>query len=136
MIIEEWYRSTVGDDSENAVATKAQIHQRTLNGQRRKGSLSAETVVAVAKAYGRDVLDALVVCGLITEEDIRRHGIRESLASATDEEIANEVYRRLVDGSASGDLTDGHQAVTSTPIRTVPDWADDVAASDPSEDED
>lgn len=97
----DWYEKTVGDDSVNAVARKSGIPQTTLNGQLRKESLAPDTMVAVARAYGRDALDALVIHGLITEEDIRAHYVRTGLEKATDLEISREVSRRLV-GDTTG----------------------------------
>ena len=94
----EWYENTVGDTSENSVATKAGINQRTLNRQLKAGRLTAETVAAVAAAYDRDVLDALVIAGLITREQIKRHGVRAALEAATDQELSDEVWRRMSAG--------------------------------------
>ena len=98
----EWYEKTVGDTSENAVATRAGINQRTLNRQLKAGRLTPETVAAIAATYDRDMLDALVIAGLITHEHIKQHGVRGALAAATDREIADEVWRRLNDGQEHG----------------------------------
>ncbi len=95
--IMEWYGATVGDASVNAVAMKAGVVQTTLSRQLKSGALSPEVVAAVARAYGADVLDALVLAGVITREDIRAHGVRQALEAAMDVEIAREVSRRLGD---------------------------------------
>ena len=114
-----WYAETVGTDSTNRVADRAGLVQTTLGRQLKSGKLSAETVVAVADAYGRDVLDALVILGLITREQIRRHGIREALAAASDEEIAEEVWKRLTDGREHGpfdETPDGSRPSSLHPV--------------------
>lgn len=98
MTIMEWYAATVGDASVNAVATKAGLVQTTLSRQLKTGSLSAEVIASVAHAYGADVLDALVLGGIITAEDIRAHGVRRALEDALDIEIVREVSRRLAGG--------------------------------------
>ncbi len=98
MTLMEWYAATVGDASVNAVATRADIVQTTLARQIKAQSLSPEVIVAVARAYGRDVLDALVLAGLISREDIRAHGVHRALSDAFDAEIAAEVVRRLASG--------------------------------------
>lgn len=98
----KWLTDTIGDDSVNAAALKAQINQSTLSRQIKSGRLTPETVVALASAYERDVLDALVVAGLITHEHIKQHGVREALSAATDKEIADEVWKRLNDGQEHG----------------------------------
>ena len=89
-----WYTRTVKDASVNAVATRSGVVQSTLARQIKAGSLTAETVVAVARAYGADVLDALVACGLITKDEVRKHGIRATLRDAVDVELAAEIMRR------------------------------------------
>lgn len=94
-----WYRETVGDDSENFVARKAGLSQSTLNRQLSRVALAPDTMVAVARAYNRDALDALIIHGLITEEDIRAHYVRTGLLQATDLEISQEVSRRLIGNS-------------------------------------
>lgn len=94
-----WYQQTVGGDSENAVASKSGVKQQTLNRQLKAGKLSPETVVAVAHAYKACPIEALVSLGLLTDEDIRAHGVRVALSRITDKEIADEVWKRLVKGS-------------------------------------
>lgn len=107
MDLMEWYQEAVGDASENAVAARAGINQSTLNRQLKARRLSPELVVAVARAYGRDVLDALVVAGLITPADIRAHGVQMALEHATDREVADLVFRRLAVGSHPAFESDG-----------------------------
>lgn len=108
----KWYRQVVGDASENAVAKKAHLSQATLNRQLKSGKLSPEITVAIARAYGVDVLDALVAQGLLDPDDLRSHGARAALEAATDEEIAALVLERMRDGRGEvfdapiqGDLT-------------------------------
>lgn len=110
----EWYEKVVCNASENAAAARAKINQRTLNRQLKAGRLSPETVAAIARAYGKDVLDALVISGLITRDDIEKHGIHAALEAATDREIADEVWKRLNDGEAHGAFD---EPVAPTPTR-------------------
>ena len=102
MNINDWYTETVSGDSVNRVAQRSGIAQTTLNGQRKAGRLTAETVAAIAVAYDRDVLDALVIAGLITHEQIKRHGVRAALEAATDQELSDEVWRRMSAGRGGG----------------------------------
>ncbi len=80
--------------SVNAVASKSGVVQTTLNRQVKANALTAETVVAVARAYHADVLNALVACGLITRDEIRAYGVRATLREALDIELADEIVRR------------------------------------------
>ena len=102
-----WYYATVGDDTPNAAAGKSGLVQSTLAAQLRRGRLAPESVVAIARAYGADAIKGLIAAGLISADDVRRYGTKEALHAATDAEIAEEVYRRLVAGTATDDLTDG-----------------------------
>lgn len=103
----KWYAATVGDDTPNAVAAKSGLVYTTLYRQLSTRKLTPETIVGIARAYGRDAINALVAHGLLTEDDVRMHGSIPALSSATDTEIAEEVYRRLVESAATDELTDG-----------------------------
>lgn len=100
-----WYQDVTNGDSVNAVALKAGLIQSTLNRQVRAEALAPESMVAIARAYGSDVLDALMVAGLITREDIRAHGARVTLRDVLDAEIAGEVSRRLGGGFLDAPLS-------------------------------
>lgn len=95
---ENWFRDTVGDHSINAVAQRSGLVQGTLNRQLKEGRLSPEATVAIARAYGVDVLDALVTQGLLAAADLRQHGVRAALEDATDEQIADLVLARMKEG--------------------------------------
>lgn len=95
MNLSEWYRRTVGDDSINQAAEHAGIQQATLNRQLKSGKLTPETVVAVARAYGKSAVKALLIQGLLRRDDVAVFARVEALESASDREIADEVWRRL-----------------------------------------
>ena len=101
----DWYRGVVKDASVNSVATRAGLVQSTLARQLKAETLTAESVVAVARAYGVDVLDALVKIGLVTEQDIRTHGASVALADLTDIELAAEVVRRAQSASLDAPIS-------------------------------
>lgn len=100
----DWYTRTVRDASVNAVATRAGVVQTTLARQLKTGTLSAETVLAVARGYDADAIGALIACGYLRDDDVRRHGAEVALARALDIELAAEVVRRLPDGAADQPL--------------------------------
>lgn len=118
-----WYEDAVKGASVNAVAQEAGIAQTTLNRQVRTGRLTPETIVSVAVAYHRDPLDGLVAAGLITPEQIRRHGVRAALADATPQELADEVWRRMERGEG-GTVWDE----PVRPLNPVPDLPQEAAA--------
>lgn len=98
MTTSDWYRRTVRDDTVNAVAVRSGVVQSTLARQVKAGALSAETVLSIARAYSADVIEALVACGFVTRDEVRRHGIQAALRDALDIELAAEVTRRLGGG--------------------------------------
>lgn len=99
----QWYKQTVGTDTVNSVATKSGVPQGSLYRRLEKRSLTPELVVPIARAYGKDVLQALVTTGLITERDISREPRLAALRDATDHELIAELWRRLKDGTATSD---------------------------------
>lgn len=122
-----WYRSVVGDDAENAVAQRSGVRQTTLNRQLRQDTLSAESAVKIARAYGADLLEALVAVGLIkapeaveirANVDIDRILAAEGLARATDVELAQEILRRARSEAPSSALKRPISAVSEMPTAT------------------
>lgn len=98
-----WLEAVAHDDSGNAVAQRAKIHQPTLSRQRRAGKLGPETVVAIARAYNVPVLPGLVACGLITEAEAalkeRVGDVEQILATASDADLLRAVLARVEGGA-------------------------------------
>ena len=99
----QWYLRTVGDDTVNRVAMKSGIAQSSLDRRLKLGSLTPELAAPIARAYGSDVLQALVATGLITDDEIRNSARLKALRDATDHELIAELWRRLKDGTATSD---------------------------------
>lgn len=144
MDITDWYRRTIGTDSHNAAAAKAHVNPSTVTRQLHDGRLGYDLIVPIARAYGADPIEGLIIAGLITQDDIDMHANRATLADATDAEIADEVWRRLTEGRAhpvfdrpmSGPAPEDAEGEvvtmrpTGRPVSFVTDeW--DVAAHDP-----
>ncbi|WP_407107821.1 helix-turn-helix domain-containing protein [Rhodococcus aetherivorans] len=96
---EQWIRQTVGDTSLRKVASEAGISQATLARQIREGTLTAESVVKIARAYGVSVADGLQAIGVLTEDDVLPTSVEKALREASDEQLADEVLRRMKAGS-------------------------------------
>ena len=94
----KWFRRITGGDSVNAAAKAAGINQPTLARQINAGTISAENIVAVARAYKADPIEGLIISGLVTEEEVRAHSADVILRDLDDRIIANEVWRRMADG--------------------------------------
>lgn len=100
--IMEWLEATVGQDSTNEIARRSGLTVSTVHRQRTSGALSPEVVAAIARAYGANVLDALVAHGVLLGTDIDTARALDGLRDASDEQLTAEIMRRL-EGVADGD---------------------------------
>lgn len=114
----DWYYKTVGTDTVNAVAKKAEIQQSTLSRQLYNKRITAEIAIAVAHGYKTSPLDALLALGAITEADIDAHFKHLQLSDYTDAEIVDEIARRLETMPDEGTIYD-EQPHRHTQIETV-----------------
>ncbi|WP_406709327.1 hypothetical protein QEV61_04545 [Trueperella pyogenes] len=90
--------TTGGALSINAIAIKAGLPQATLNRHVNAGALTAEEVISICRAYLYPVTQGLVDLGFITEEDLKLPSIQATLRDATDEQLVDEIARRLEQG--------------------------------------
>ena len=137
----EWITSITAD-SQGDVAARAGIPLRTLQYQIRNGP-KIETVIAVADAYGHSPFVALVDLGYLDDSwlDQLSESTEAALMAASDEQLTDEILRRLKKGSRSfdtpiDDLAARRSNTTTPAIRPVSD--DDlpyVADSSPDEPE-
>lgn len=98
-------RTTVGNATQPAIARKTGIDQGTISrwlNDERAAMPSARAVVAFARAYGLNVVGALVVAGYLTEADARRRSAVRvvDLRDVTIEELIAELGRRAEQGVA------------------------------------
>lgn len=134
----EWIARVAGTTtwglSVNAVAETAGLVQSTLSRRLAGEGLSAEQVIAIARAYRADVIDALVELGFMTEEDLVRPAAAATLADASDEEIVAEVGRRILAGRAS-DAYDRPVIMSAVPanLDDIPDEESLAADTSPEE---
>ena len=111
-----WYRHVTGTDSVNAVAKRAGLVQTTLAAQVRKGELTPQSAVAIARAYQSDPLRALVAIGLVAADEVDAYARRVALGDVSDEELAREVWVRMSSGTASAPLTTPEQPREERPM--------------------
>lgn len=93
----KWFATTTNGDSVNAVATKAGLTQSTLSRHHRAGVFPAESVIAIARAYGADVIHSLVTTGHLVQGDVRRYQSRVNLEQVSDIDLSAEIYRRATE---------------------------------------
>ena len=104
------------------IAKRAGISERTLQHQVKAGKLSMENVALIAAAYSVHPLRALIDTGFIDPAWARVPDVEAALKIATDEQLTNEILRRL-EGT--------HAPVYDTPIDELPHTKSDygLAAS-------
>lgn len=101
----EWLEKVTNSASVNAAANRAGIVQRTLSRQVERGEISAENVIAIAIAYGAHPVRALVDTGYLDEKYARTVDPMTALHSVTEDQLADEVLRRMKLGLKTGEFT-------------------------------
>ena len=91
----EWLQKVSKGDSINASANKAGIQQRTLARQVDREHIDAESVIALAIAYGIHPVGALVETGYLDEKWANQIGPFLAVRKLTDEQIFEEILRRM-----------------------------------------
>lgn len=90
-----------------------------LTAQLRKNPPVANSVVAVARAWNIPVMEALVASGVIKDEEVAEAAGARALSAASDEQVAMEVYRRLVDGRPHHVLEEPLDEIAYNSLRSV-----------------
>ncbi|WP_424807438.1 hypothetical protein [Rhodococcus sp. 27YEA15] len=75
----------------------------TLNRQLAESALTPETIVKIARGYNEPAVPGLIAFGLLTESDIAEVSIEDALHRAEDEQLMDEVLRRMQGGSRAYD---------------------------------
>ena len=143
----EWLDQTAGDASEREIAKRAGISNTTIHGQIQRGHFPAESVIRIAEAFDHHPVTALIDTGHLGAKWAARADAREALRDATDEDLAEEILRRMKRGTASRTLTTDvdqlEQARSKRTKSALPDdgivreWDDSIPhAADSSPDED
>lgn len=101
----KWLEKVTNNASVNAAANRAGIVQRTLSRQVERGEISAENVIAIAIAYGTHPVRALVDTGYLDEKYARTVDPMTALRSVTEDQLADEVMRRMKRGLKTDVLT-------------------------------
>ncbi|MDK8889877.1 hypothetical protein QQA05_00410 [Corynebacterium macclintockiae] len=132
----EWLEQ-ITPDSVGIVAKKSGISPRTLHYQIAENKLSVENILKIAVTYNQHPLRALIKTGELAEHWSNAHDIEGALAAATDEQITDEVLRRMKLGSTAYDvpideLATRRKSNTVQPVEYDPLTA--VADSSPDED--
>lgn len=101
----KWLQS-ITDDSQEETARKIQVSRRTLQNQL-YGQLKPETAIKIAEAYGLNPHVVLNKLGFIADHwlaELMEDRLAQA-ASLTEEELADEVLRRMLKGVETDALT-------------------------------
>lgn len=129
-----WLNTLTGGDSITAVARKIGMNRSTLYRRLTKEAhLTAEDVIAIARAYRQNPLIALTATGYLTGTEIATAGmgpaeIAGALAAATNQQILQEIMRRVdpeahrLFGSDDDEPTTGGDAHGAVIPLHPPEW--------------
>lgn len=92
---ETWFARTTENASGRAAADLAGLPPATLNRQLGRGHLAAETVIAIARAYGAHPVGALVATGYLTPEEGGTLPTAEAAQLMSDQALIREVAYRV-----------------------------------------
>lgn len=145
-----WIKSLPGNPSITAAARAAGIQKTTLIRQLDRGTVSAENVIEIARAYDVSPVDALVATGHLRADEVKIVGVELALGYATNHQLLGEVNdrvdpdgRRLFhEGGITPHFDSDSSAGTVTSLRRYSNSPDDdveplryVADSSPDEPE-
>lgn len=131
----DWYRRVTRGDSNRHVSSRANISDATLGRQLKANELSADLIIKIAQAYDESPVVALVDLGFISARWMQEVGTTTALTRATDEELTDELLRRLrlIEDEPIDHLAERRKkARMSNPSDSMPESA--VAYSGPDED--
>lgn len=101
--IDQWISDITNGDSGRKIAKRSGIASATLSRQLAENGLTPETVVRIAHAYGASAIEGLLALNLLAETDVDAASIERALEAATDEQLMDEVLRRMKAGSTEYD---------------------------------
>lgn len=90
-----WYEDLTNHAPRTAAAEKAGLPQSTLHNQVSNSRLRAETVIALARAYGRNPVRALIETGFLAATEAGSHSPTLMLELISDKELIRETARRI-----------------------------------------
>ena len=100
----EWYEKTTNGLTVNEVAVKAGLSSATAWRQCRDDlNFSMENVIKIARAFDADPVDGLIAFGYLKESERNMSAMTASLRNATDEQLIEEMARRLAEYRATHD---------------------------------
>lgn len=103
----QWVTSLAGDNaSERGMARRVGINAATFHRKMAEDAFTPDDAVAIARAYHRSPIEALVILGTITSDEASKADRGYSIREYTDVELASELIRRAKMRAATNQLLD------------------------------
>lgn len=99
----QWIKTVAGNDTLREIARRSKLSDATLSRQLSKDALTFDVVISIARGYDTSVIAGLVATGFITEAEASIDSTGAALQAATDDQLVDEVYRRILRGSDAYD---------------------------------
>lgn len=133
----EWFKRVTRGDSNRRVSELAGISPATLGRQLKDSSLSADLIIKIAQAYDESPVVALVDLGFVSAKWMQEIGTTTALTRATDEELTDELLRRLrlIEDTPVDELAARRSNTAGIDVRGLPYAADD-SDTEPEEGDD
>lgn len=112
-----WFLRLTGESSGRQAAIKADISISTLNRQLAKGEISADYVIALARAYGGSVTGALVSTGYLYPHETAYQSLTDAAEILSDQALIRELARRIDSDPAAWFGTFGELEEDSTDVQ-------------------
>ena len=93
--VSDWFATTTSGHSLNEVSKRSGIPIASLHRYTQNRSFTAESVVKIARAFESSVPDALIAHGVVTAAELGSVAIAGTLADASDQQLLDEIARRL-----------------------------------------
>lgn len=105
MELSQWLATITGSATAQEIAAAGNLPKRTVQHQISTGRMSLENKVLIGVAYGHHPLRTLIEWDIINPEWERIPDIDAALRLATEDQLADEVLRRMKIGVDSDALT-------------------------------
>lgn len=94
MNFNEWLKGLPGSPTVSQAADRAQLSRATLLRHEKAGRTTAESVIAIARAYGVNEVTALIDCGFVDAAAVEALGVEIALGVAKNSQILAEIEKR------------------------------------------
>ena len=122
----QWFSHLVADDTQRAAAARSGVTNSTLSRQIARGTLSAEIVIALARAYDQSPVHALAATDYLTDAEALGGDEAAMVQTFSDQALIRELARRIDADPAAWFGTFGEVATPGAPVTDLADRRTDT----------